>query len=201
MMKKIWRCTICGYLHEGETPPVVCPVCHADASKFVLVTAEPETEEPAAQPPGLLREMLDALVPHAISAHFPNALIPVAVLFLGLFVLFRRESFETTAISLLVVAVLSVVPTFATGLYDWKTAYGGEQAPIFRKKIILATVLLVLGVITLLWRWRTPHLLLDGGWPARVFLGLVAGMLACVTLLGHYGGILVFGGYPAKTRK
>lgn len=27
-------CTVCGYIHEGETPPVECPVCHAPASKF-----------------------------------------------------------------------------------------------------------------------------------------------------------------------
>ena len=25
-MKK-WRCKVCGYIHEGETPPDVCPVC------------------------------------------------------------------------------------------------------------------------------------------------------------------------------
>lgn len=200
-MKKIWRCTVCGYLHEGETPPVVCPVCHADASKFVLVTAEPEADQPPAQPPGLLREMLDTLVPHAISAHFPNALIPVVALFLGLFVLFGRESFATTAVSLLVVAVLSVVPTFVTGFYDWKTAYGGERAPIFRKKIVLAIVLLMLGLIALGWRWSHPQLLIDGGWPAWLFMALIVGMLACVTLLGHYGGILVFGGYRTKDGK
>jgi rubredoxin len=25
-MKK-WRCTTCGYIHKGETPPDQCPVC------------------------------------------------------------------------------------------------------------------------------------------------------------------------------
>ena len=32
-MKK-FICTICGYVHEGDTPPEVCPVCKAPASKF-----------------------------------------------------------------------------------------------------------------------------------------------------------------------
>ncbi len=32
-MKK-WVCTVCGYVYEGETPPEVCPVCKAPASKF-----------------------------------------------------------------------------------------------------------------------------------------------------------------------
>ncbi len=35
-MKK-WRCTVCGYVFEGENPPAECPVCHVPASKFVEV--------------------------------------------------------------------------------------------------------------------------------------------------------------------
>lgn len=27
-------CTVCGYVHEGDTPPKECPVCHQPASKF-----------------------------------------------------------------------------------------------------------------------------------------------------------------------
>ena len=33
IMKK-WVCTVCGYVHEGETAPAECPVCHAPAEKF-----------------------------------------------------------------------------------------------------------------------------------------------------------------------
>ena len=32
-MKK-YICIICGYVHEGDTPPEVCPICKAPASKF-----------------------------------------------------------------------------------------------------------------------------------------------------------------------
>ena len=32
-MKK-WVCTVCGYVHEGDTPPEFCPVCKVPASKF-----------------------------------------------------------------------------------------------------------------------------------------------------------------------
>ena len=34
-MKK-WVCTVCGYVHEGETAPEFCPVCKVPASKFKL---------------------------------------------------------------------------------------------------------------------------------------------------------------------
>ena len=32
-MKK-WVCSVCGYVHEGETAPAECPICHVGADKF-----------------------------------------------------------------------------------------------------------------------------------------------------------------------
>lgn len=46
-MKK-WRCTVCGYIHEGETPPDVCPVCGAGPEAFEEVF----DEQPAASGAG-----------------------------------------------------------------------------------------------------------------------------------------------------
>ena len=31
---KKWKCTVCGYISEGELPPDQCPVCHSDSSRF-----------------------------------------------------------------------------------------------------------------------------------------------------------------------
>ena len=56
-MKK-WRCTICGYVHEGAEPPEKCPVCGADKSLFEEIIPETQTaasasteEKPAVEPP------------------------------------------------------------------------------------------------------------------------------------------------------
>ena len=38
-MKK-FRCTICGYIHEGDEAPERCPQCKAPASKFVEVVEQ-----------------------------------------------------------------------------------------------------------------------------------------------------------------
>ena len=38
-MKK-FRCTVCGYIHEGEEAPERCPQCKAPASKFVEVVEQ-----------------------------------------------------------------------------------------------------------------------------------------------------------------
>ena len=29
-----WVCSVCGYVHEGDTPPEKCPICKVPASKF-----------------------------------------------------------------------------------------------------------------------------------------------------------------------
>lgn len=38
-MKK-YVCSVCGYVHEGDTPPEKCPQCKAPASKFVAQADE-----------------------------------------------------------------------------------------------------------------------------------------------------------------
>jgi nitrite reductase (NADH) large subunit len=38
---KAWRCTICGYVHRGDEPPELCPVCGAPASDFEALVEKP----------------------------------------------------------------------------------------------------------------------------------------------------------------
>ena len=38
-MKK-WVCPVCGYVHEGDTPPEKCPVCKVPGEKFTLQAEE-----------------------------------------------------------------------------------------------------------------------------------------------------------------
>ena len=43
---RTWQCTICKYIHHGDEPPEKCPICKADASKFIEIFEEgasPET--------------------------------------------------------------------------------------------------------------------------------------------------------------
>lgn len=35
-MKK-WLCKECGYIHEGDEPPEICPQCYAPREAFVEV--------------------------------------------------------------------------------------------------------------------------------------------------------------------
>ena len=39
-MKKLFKCTVCNYLHEGTEAPDRCPKCGAPKEKFKELTAE-----------------------------------------------------------------------------------------------------------------------------------------------------------------
>jgi rubrerythrin len=46
LIMKRWRCLICGYIHEGETPPYVCPICGAPQKMFEAL-ADDDGSKPA----------------------------------------------------------------------------------------------------------------------------------------------------------
>lgn len=35
-----WVCPVCGYVHEGDTPPEKCPICNVPGSKFIKQSEE-----------------------------------------------------------------------------------------------------------------------------------------------------------------
>jgi len=44
MATRKFKCKVCGYIHEGDTAPAECPVCHQPASAFeeIFDTAQPQ---------------------------------------------------------------------------------------------------------------------------------------------------------------
>lgn len=42
---KKWRCSVCGYIHEGDAPPENCPVCGVPASEFEDINEPVEAAE------------------------------------------------------------------------------------------------------------------------------------------------------------
>lgn len=39
-MRKFWKCTVCGYVHEGDNAPAKCPKCDSPAEKFVELSQQ-----------------------------------------------------------------------------------------------------------------------------------------------------------------
>lgn len=185
-MPRRWRCTVCGYIHEGEQPPEECPVCGADRTQFVpLEEAEPN----------LLRDLVISFRLHSVVAHFPCGLLPTMALFMLLSLIFTHAGLETTVFWLLLVVIAVTPVVLASGVYAWQKHFAGRRASIFFKKIALALTLLVLGLTAGFLRYTHAELLVTGDWRRVLYLLCLAGMLACAVLLGHYGSKLVFKGH------
>jgi len=39
-MNQLWKCGVCGYIHEGADAPDVCPKCGATKDKFTQLSTE-----------------------------------------------------------------------------------------------------------------------------------------------------------------
>jgi len=178
-----WECTVCGYIHSGANPPDICPVCGADVSKF---------KEVAQARVSLFQEMRETFQPHAVAGHFPNALVPTALLFTAVALFVTPLSLSDATWYMLLVLLPMIPATLLTGLYEWKSRFAGKTATIFQRKIQLASLLMFLLVITVGLRYSLGDPLLGSAVWKWGFCGLLLAMLGCVTLLGHYGGKLVF---------
>jgi uncharacterized membrane protein len=166
-------------------------LCHATADKFELVEPGATGRSLAVRFQDELMQMRATFAPHAVSAHFPAALIPTGTLFLLFAVVCGYPPLEFAAFALLVVIVVSIPLTMLTGFLMWKKSYQKSRSAIFQKKICLAWTLLLVALPTLVWRWLNPDLLARGKAAVVFYLLLTMLMLVCVTLLGHYGGVLV----------
>jgi flavin reductase (DIM6/NTAB) family NADH-FMN oxidoreductase RutF/rubredoxin len=92
-MKK-WLCKVCGYVHEGDSPPETCPVCGVGPEEFVL-QAEPS---PAAAAP---KRWKCKVCDYIHDGDEPPAVCPVCGVGREEFILLAGEVAELTAEAML----------------------------------------------------------------------------------------------------
>ena len=68
-MAKKWRCTVCGYIHEGPEAPDQCPMCKVGKEKFVEVVEQEDnlefvTEHVIGDGKGASKELWEGLQNH-----------------------------------------------------------------------------------------------------------------------------------------
>lgn len=212
---KRWECTICGYIHEGETPPEECPVCGADSSAFIEVVEEtaadqqqqPPAEDTASVNTAAVNEsMLDKVSDlilrfhlHPIMTHTPNGIIPLAFLLMLMAWMIGMHSFATAAFYNLVFVLLAMPLVLYTGWVTWQKKYKGAMTSLFRIKIAASLVSTGLLIILVIWQAARPDLLTTPSSARMLFVLLAFLLLGAVGIAGHLGGKLVFGG--AGTRR
>ena len=218
-MKK-WRCSVCGYVHEGDEPPDKCPVCGADKSLFEeIIEAPPEDSEasgkesPATPPPSadprtvdlgpepttplgrLLHVVMKQILKHhvhPISVHFPNGVLPVAFVFIVLSVLFESRALETAAYCNLVFVLFSLPVVLFSGYVEWQTRYQGFRSRQFMVKIACAAAVTGFSLLIVVWWTVNPDILQVPSSGRTLFLLANLLALGAAGVAGLIGGKFVF---------
>lgn len=130
---------------------------------------------------------------HPICVHFPQALFPVAFAATLIYLALGIREFEAGAYMCALLGLLSVPVAALSGVIDWKLRFRGAMTRVFKIKMAGSGLLVVLALPAVLLRASHPDLLLHplqgAGWG---YLLLLAACAADCTVLGFYGGRLVF---------
>lgn len=208
---KQWKCTVCGYIHEGDEPPEKCPVCGADRSKFVEFDPSETDEEKADQKEGeeedleskpvaavsisKFDQLFDLMVKHhvhPVSVHIPNGILPASVLFIVLAAVFNCSGLGQAAFYNLVFVVLTMPLVLFSGYLEWQKKYGGELTGLFTIKMICAAVVTLTAIILVVWFMIDPKVAAEPLYRKGPFLFVNFVMLAAAGTAGFFGGKLVF---------
>lgn len=200
-----WKCKVCGYIHDGESPPDICPVCGAPKEMFIEITDEqpaPGKTADVAKPGARKEETPDVKANwmfkqiskhhlHPISVHIPNGVLPVSIIFLILAALFQKSIFSTVAHYNLVFVVLSMPMVLFSGFIDWKLRYKGIMTFPFKIKIGCGIVVTLASLLLTVWLFIDPQVAVAS--PLQIpFLIVCLVLLAAAGLAGFFGGKLVF---------
>jgi rubredoxin/uncharacterized membrane protein len=219
-MKK-WQCSVCKYIHTGETPPEKCPVCGVGSEKFVLLDAGDDAPAPAAaspskkpaekpaapaaqapskpstpapaKPANLYERIIGFMIKHhahPVSVHFPNGILPVAVVLFFLAWVFNTELFAKAGFINLIFVILALPFVLFSGIIEWKKKYNQALTTLFKIKIMAAALTTTACIISGVWYLINPDVLSSSN--AWIFILVNMIMLAAAGIAGLIGGKLVF---------
>lgn len=171
-------------------------------SKRVREVGVLKPEQRSRDLPGLMKSLFRLFPilrrhPHPISVHFPTAYLTAALLFLLVHLVFGSTpnlNFELFAFAMLILGVVSAVPTVATGFLTLWVNYRFKKPWLVRWKIRLAVILLVAGFLAVILRASGAVEVPFFQW---IYHLLVLGLALIVMGLGYLGGQMVF---PTKPR-
>ncbi|MCK5551763.1 MAG: rubredoxin-type Fe(Cys)4 protein, partial [Deltaproteobacteria bacterium] len=89
---------------------------------------------------------------------------------------------------------LGSAAAIATGLFTWWVNYGAVLTTYVKYKIALSIVLWVVLSILVIWRFLDPMLIIQSGNLWWLYVIIIFSLVPLVSLLGHFGGKMVFPG-------
>lgn len=139
-----------------------------------------------------LGQLLTRFHGHPIAVHIPNGLLPVAVLFSLIALMFGSQGFATAAKYNTIAVALAMPLVIFTGLVDWNNRYGRRMTHVFIVKMICAGIVTVLSFVVGIWWFINPAMYTRGFGASGFFVFLNLVNLAAAIVAGWYGGKLVF---------
>lgn len=130
--------------------------------------------------------------PHPMTVHFPIVLSLVAGLFMLAYIVFKKEHFEIFTLYCVIISTLSTPAVICTGVLSWKFKYQAVWTPIFRGKIFLSLLLIIMQVSAIVIRVfivDSANMDLLTYW---FYAGLVLAMTPAIIRLGYLGGKITF---------
>lgn len=209
-----WECGVCGYIHNGDRPPEKCPLCGVSKEKFVeidsagnkivakvrqeTVSEREKTAEPTivASPSSFFEFIRNQILRHhlhPISVHFPNGVLPTALVFLLIGGILQISGFELAAFFNFVFVLLNMPIVMLAGYLEWQNRYNGALTLLFKVKIASSLVVIVCLTWLVGWRIINPDVM-AGDSPAKwMYITIAVVMVGAAGIAGHLGGKLVFG--------
>jgi len=128
---------------------------------------------------------------HPITVHIPNGVLPVAILFLVLSMLFQVSGLETASFYNMIIVVLVMPKVLFTGYNDWKHRLGGNLNNLILTKMICGATVFLLGLFLVVWRWVDPMVALSYSQSRMTYLFLHIVILGAAAIAGFLGGKLI----------
>ncbi|MFH0996180.1 MAG: DUF2231 domain-containing protein [Pseudomonadota bacterium] len=140
---------------------------------------------------GVLTGLLVKYHAHPITVHIPNGVLPVAILFLVLSMLFQTTGLETASFYNMIIVVLVMPKVLFTGYNDWKHRLSGNLTHLILTKMICGATVFLLGLFLVVWRWVDPMVALATSPSRMIYLFLHLVILGAAALAGYLGGKLI----------
>ncbi len=135
-----------------------------------------------------LKEWYRKYHPHPMTVHFPIALHFFSGGMDLLFLADPTEAYEISVFYAFFTATVMGGVAMIPGLLSWGVNYGFSKARPFMVKIYVSAFTIAVGTVVIIMRLESPDLAYGDGLASCFYHGTVFGTVACVIVLGYYGG-------------
>jgi predicted heme/steroid binding protein/uncharacterized membrane protein len=139
-----------------------------------------------------LQKIIERLHIHSMVVHCSVALGLLIPFFALVYLATNDVVFEKVSFDLLILLLVTTPLSGLSGFFSWKVTYEGRRSRIFNRKILFTIAITILVVGCSVWRILVPNLLVEKDYASYIYVVLLIGIAGITTILGHYGGRIIF---------